>query len=36
MRAHFTKPATVRLVQRIGGSFLIGAGLLTALTRRAA
>jgi hypothetical protein len=26
----------LRLAQRIGGSFLIGAGLLTALTRRTA
>lgn len=36
MRARFARPATLRLAQRIGGSFLIGAGLLTALTRRTA
>jgi threonine/homoserine/homoserine lactone efflux protein len=36
MRARFEKPASLRLVQRIGASFLIGAGLLTMLTRRAA
>ena len=34
MRARFRRPTTLRLVNRIGGSFLIGAGLLTALTRR--
>jgi homoserine/homoserine lactone efflux protein len=36
MRARFQKPSTLRLVHRIGGSFLIGAGLLTALARRTA
>jgi threonine/homoserine/homoserine lactone efflux protein len=36
MRARFRSPSVVRLVNRIGGSFLIGAGLLTALTRRTA
>jgi len=36
MRARFQKPATLRLINRIGGSFLIGAGLLTAVARRAA
>ncbi|MDJ0948341.1 MAG: LysE family translocator [Alphaproteobacteria bacterium] len=35
MRARFRRPATLRLVNRIGGSFLIGAGLLTAAARRA-
>ena len=35
MRARFQRPATLRLANRIGGSFLIGAGLLTALARRA-
>ncbi len=35
MRARFRKPATLRLANRIGGSFLIGAGLLTAAARRA-
>lgn len=34
MRARFQRPATLRLANRIGGSFLIGAGLLTALARR--
>jgi threonine/homoserine/homoserine lactone efflux protein len=36
MRARLQAPWTLRLVHRIGGSFLIGAGLLTALTRRSA
>jgi threonine/homoserine/homoserine lactone efflux protein len=36
MRARFQSPPMVRLVNRIGGSFLVGAGLLTALTRRTA
>ncbi len=35
MRARFRRPATLRLLNRIGGGFLIGAGLLTAVTRRA-
>lgn len=35
MRARFRSPAMVRLVNRIGGSFLIGAGILTAAARRA-
>ncbi|MEM7120194.1 MAG: LysE family translocator [Pseudomonadota bacterium] len=35
MRARFQRPATLRLANRIGGSFLIGAGLLTAFARRA-
>ena len=35
MRARFRRPATLRLANRVGGSFLIGAGLLTALVRRA-
>ena len=35
MRARFRRPATLRLANRIGGSFLIGAGLLTAVARRA-
>ena len=35
MRARFQRPATLRLVNRIGGSFLIGAGVLTAVARRA-
>lgn len=36
MRERFTRPSTLRLVNRIGGSFMIGAGLLTAMTRRGA
>ncbi len=36
LRARFRRPATLRLVNRIGGGFLIAAGLLTALTRRSA
>ena len=36
MRSRLQDPFAVRLVHRIGGSFLIGAGLLTALSRRAA
>ena len=35
MRARFRRPATLRLLNRVGGGFLIGAGLLTAVTRRA-
>ncbi len=34
MRARFQRPSTLRLANRIGGSFLIGAGLLTAFARR--
>ncbi|MEM7505733.1 MAG: LysE family translocator [Pseudomonadota bacterium] len=36
MRSRFEKPSTLRMINRLGGSFLIGAGLLTALTRRSA
>ena len=36
MRARLQEPWALRLVHRVGGSFLIGAGLLTALTRRTA
>jgi threonine/homoserine/homoserine lactone efflux protein len=36
MRRRFEKPATLKLINRVGGSFLITAGVLTALTRRAA
>ncbi|NKB58823.1 MAG: LysE family translocator [Alphaproteobacteria bacterium] len=35
MRAQFKKPSVLRLTNRIGASFLIGAGLLTAAMRRA-
>jgi threonine/homoserine/homoserine lactone efflux protein len=34
MRARLQQPWALRLVHRVGGSFLIGAGLLTALARR--
>jgi threonine/homoserine/homoserine lactone efflux protein len=34
MRRRFERPGTLRLISRIGGGFLIGAGVLTALTRR--
>ncbi len=36
MRAWFRRPTTLRLVNRLGGSMLIGAGLLTAAARRTA
>ena len=36
MRAWFRQPKTLRLVNRLGGSMLIGAGLLTAAARRTA
>ncbi len=35
LRARFRRPATLRLANRIGGGFLIGAGVLTAVARRA-
>ena len=35
LRARLQSPAALRLTHRIGGSFLIGAGLLTAAIRRA-
>ncbi|WP_416897672.1 MAG: LysE family translocator [Minwuia sp.] len=34
LRQRFRKPQTLRLVNRIGGGFLIGAGLVTAAVRR--
>lgn len=34
MRARFCQPATLRTLNRLGGSFLIGAGVVTALARR--
>lgn len=34
LRARFRRPATLRLVNRFGACFLIGAGLLTAAVRR--
>jgi len=34
LRSRFKRPDTLRLVNRIGGSFLIGAGILTATLRR--
>ena len=36
MRRHFERPQSLRLINRLGGGFLIGAGMLTALARRAA
>ncbi len=36
MRRRFERPETLRLINRTGGGFLIGAGVLTALTRRSA
>lgn len=36
MRSNFSSPRALRLVNRLGGSAMIGAGLLTAMTRRAA
>ncbi len=36
MRERFKKPSTLRLLNRAGGTFLIGAGLLTAFARRTA
>ncbi|MEM7022005.1 MAG: LysE family translocator, partial [Pseudomonadota bacterium] len=36
LRVRFQRPSTLRLVHRLGGSFLVGAGLLTAITRRTA
>lgn len=35
LHVHFRKPSTLRLINRIGGSFLIGAGALAAAARRA-
>ncbi len=34
IRSRFQRPSTLRMVHRMGGSFLIGAGLLTAAVRR--
>lgn len=34
LRSRFKRPETMRTANRIGGSFLIGAGLLTAAVRR--
>jgi len=36
MRNRFSSPRALRVVNRFGGSAMIGAGLLTALTRRSA
>ena len=35
MRRRFERPGTLKLINRTGGGFLIGAGVLTALARRA-
>ncbi len=34
MRRRFERPGTLKLINRTGGGFLIGAGVLTALARR--
>jgi len=34
MRARFERPETLKIANRLGGSFLIGAGLLTATLKR--
>jgi homoserine/homoserine lactone efflux protein len=34
MRARFQRPGALRLINRVGAGFLIGAGLITAATRR--
>jgi len=34
LRSRFGKPSTIRLANRIGGTFLVGAGLMTAALRR--
>lgn len=34
LRTRFAKPGTLRVLNRLGGVFLIGAGLVTALARR--
>ncbi len=36
LRSKFTRPSAMKLVNRIGGSFLIGAGVLTATLKRTA
>lgn len=36
LRTRLASPPAIRLINRLGGSVLIGAGLLTAVTRRAA
>jgi len=36
MRRHFERPQALRLINRLGGGFLVGAGMLTALARRTA
>ncbi len=36
MRRRFERPRMLKLINRTGGGFLIGAGVLTALARRAA
>lgn len=36
MRRRFARESTLRAISRLGGSFLIGAGVLTALVRRTA
>ncbi|MGI9481847.1 MAG: LysE family translocator [Hyphomicrobiales bacterium] len=36
MRSKFQRPETLKLLNRLGGSFLVGAGLFTAFARRTA
>jgi threonine/homoserine/homoserine lactone efflux protein len=36
MHTRFARPGALRLISRIGGCFLVGAGVLTALARRTA
>ncbi len=36
LRRRFERPGTLKLINRTGGGFLIGAGVLTVLARRAA
>lgn len=33
MRSRFARPSTLRLLNRVGGRFLVGAGILTAVSR---
>ena len=35
VRARLRSPAVLRAINRVGGSFLVGAGVLTAAMRRA-
>ncbi|MFT6557631.1 LysE family translocator [Sneathiella sp.] len=35
LRQQFQKPGLIKVIKRLGGSFLVGAGLLTAMVQRA-